>query len=138
MPTGMYTASFGSFMGGDLDFVNDKVSALLIDVAQYAVDLENDATIDDIPEAAVISETLLTGKFIDGLSLYADDAVFQNVVAEDMPTVAVVVFFDAETTSGSKLFTYYDSDVSFSFEGDDVIISWSPSGILIGDLVVTV
>lgn len=137
MASGMYYRSFARFFGGDLDYVNDTFSAYLVSNA-YAPDRENDETIGDIPEAAVLAETQVDGRFISGLALFADALNFPSVPAGDVPASAVVIFKDDELTSTSYLCFVYDADVLDTFpmtlDGTDVIINWPVEGLFLAEL----
>jgi hypothetical protein len=125
MATGMYDNGKAEMMGGDIDLVNDAVSAILVDLSLYTPDLEADLSLADIPEAARIAETLLIGKTIDVTTFRADDALF-NSVTSDATVTGVVVLLDANTFSDSTLLCLFDSAASFPItpDGTDITVQW--------------
>ena len=111
-------------MGGDIDLENADISAMLIDVSTYTVDLASDADQTDIADAANLSEAVMTGKTIDGTTFRASDTTFQSVPAGT--AAAVILFLDADTYAGSILIAYLDNAAQFPIttDGEDVVIQW--------------
>jgi hypothetical protein len=121
----MFDSGKTELMSGNIDLVNTSISAALLDLSLYSPDLVNDTSLADIPEAALVSETLLTSKTIDNTTFRADDAVFNSVTSEQTVT-AVVVFVDAETFSASTLICLFDDAVAFPVtpDGTDITVQW--------------
>ena len=127
MASGLYASCLAALMSGDLDVVNDSISAMLIDLDEYTPDLDNDASLADIPEAAHIQESLLLGKALVGSVLQADPTVFSSVPAAAGVTIgAIVVFKDAETFAGSTLYYFSDeaAELPVAPDGTDVTVTW--------------
>lgn len=124
MASGLYDNGVREIMRGNIDLINSPISALLIDVNEYTVDLATDIDLDDIPEAAIISESALTNKSLDGTTFRADDLTFISVEGNDIG--AVVLFFSQDTNADSKLIAYLDNAPEFPItpDGTDIIISW--------------
>lgn len=139
MLSGMYISSFGKYHGGDLDFENDAFSAVLVDTDLYAPNRETDQNIGDIPDGAIIAETLLQGKFVDGLQLHADNAIFPSVPAGDLIARAIVVYRDDVSVSDSALFLLFHEDdvpdLPIVPDGTDITISWHANGMYNGTAV---
>lgn len=124
MASGLYTAGVAALMGGAIDLENDTISALLIDSSEYTVDLDNDATQDDIATAAQIAEETLAGKTIDGTTFRASDVTFQNVTGDNVD--AVVIFLDTTEADTSTLLAYIDNASEFPItpDGTNITIQW--------------
>lgn len=137
MASGKFNSGFAHFFGGDMDYVNDAFSAYLITYTAYAPDLENDETIANIPEAAIIAETQLEGKYLNGLDFFADPIVFSAVAASTTPADAIVIFRDADLASNSYLLCIMDTDVSselpVTLDGTDVVCNLPAGGFLQGN-----
>ena len=125
MATGMYDSGKVELMSGNIDLINDSISALLVDLSVYTPDLTVDVSLADIPEAARISETLLTGKGLDVTTFRADDSTF-NAVTSDGTVTGVVVFLDTNIFSTSTLLCLYDSAAAFPItpDGTDITVQW--------------
>lgn len=127
MASGLYASCLSALMGGDIDLVNTPVSAALIDIEQYTVDLNNDTSLADIPEAALLSESLLEGKALVGATFSADPTVFSSVSADDGVDIgAVIVFKETDTASESTLLYYSDEapELPATPDGEDVTVTW--------------
>lgn len=125
MASGMYENGVREIMRGNVDLINDTISALLVS-ASYAPDLSVDTVLSDIPEAARLSDVELTGNTIDVATFRADDATFNSVSSDLDPVVAVVLFKNSGAYSTSALLTYIDNASEFPIAPDDtdIIISW--------------
>ena len=125
MTSGLYELGVQQIMGGAIDLENDSISAMLIDTAEYTVNLSTDSAQDDIPDDAQIAEVELTGKTLDGVVFRATDAVFPSV--ETGQTVnALVIFLDDDHADTSYLIAYIDNAPSFPITTDDtnVTVVW--------------
>lgn len=139
MSSGLFLSGKQGFQGGDIDLINDDISAILVDLSQYTPDRGADTSLADIPEDAIISESLLTGKSLGALedppasgdwwSIFrADDTVF-NSVASEFEVSAIVIFKKAISYSESTLI-YIDEDAAeypITPDGTDITIQW-PTG----------
>ena len=138
MASGKYKSGRIAVMRGQIDFVNDAIGALLIDADLYSVDLDTDLGLSDIPDAAILSNTVLTGKSLDEteVTLFADPLIFLNVPVstEEKSATAVVLFLDKEDYSDCILIAYFDDLAGFPVEPDDtdITVNWDAEGILIG------
>ena len=133
----MYKAGKTAILSGDIDLVNSDIAAALVDLSEYTPDTLNDSTLADIPDDAILSECLLTGKMLTdsdtpGEVIFdADDVVFPSV--EDGRTgSAVVVFLDDETVGNTRLICIVDDATGLPAEatGEDIELIWSDNGIL--------
>lgn len=128
----MYKHAFDRFFGGDIDFVNDAISAVLVNTDLYTIDVDTHTDIDDIPVEAILSETFVAGRYINNFSLFADNLSFENVDAT-AEVGAVVIFVDSATTDEATLCFYFDNAAEFPFTpaGSSVAIVWPETGLLI-------
>ncbi len=134
----MYKTGKEALLGGDVDFVNSTISAALINLSEYAPDTLNDETLADIPEDAIVSEVLLTGKSIidsstpGNVAFDADDAVFQSVAPSGIEVGAVVLFLDHENIEDTRLLILIDDAPELPVEtaGRDITVTFGSGGIL--------
>lgn len=113
------------FGGGEIDWVNDKIRAILIDTSVYSVSIDVDEFVSDIPDAAKIAETTLTAKTNSLGVLDAADSVFTQVTG---PTCgAIVIWKDTGSANTSPLIVYLDQGTGFPFTptGADIPVTWS-------------
>lgn len=122
MTSGLYRAGVSAIMSGNIDLLNDSISAMLVDTTVYTVDLTSDSTQDDIPSAAQIAEVTLTGKTLDGTTFRASDATFTGVDSGE--TIgAVIIFLDTDYDSTSLLLAYIDNADEFPLTTDGTAIT---------------
>lgn len=113
------------FGGGEIDWVNDRIRAFLIDTSEYSVSIDVDEFVNDIPDSAKIAETTLTGKTNSLGVLDADDSVFPSVTG---PTCeAIVLWKDTGSAATSPLIVYLDAGTGFPFtpDGSNIPVTWS-------------
>lgn len=126
MASGMYENGVAEIMLGNVDLVNDPITALLIDTGFYTPDLSSDSVQSDIPEAARIAEVELTGNTIDGTVFRADDTTFNSVSSDYDTAGAVVILKNTGTYNTSVLLAYIDNAPEFPITPDDsdIVIAW--------------
>jgi len=132
MASGMFKHGKAELMRGNIDLINDALSAVLVDLSLYAPDLDGDESQADIPEAARLAEVLLTGKSLDGTTLLANDAVFASVSSALNPAGGVVLLKDSGVYSTSTLIAYFDNAPEFPITPDDtdIIVAWTDGEVL--------
>jgi len=132
MASGMYQRGKVELMRGNIDLINDSLSVLLVDLSLYAPDLDNDDSQADIPEAARLSEILVTGKSLNGTTLLANDAVFPSIASTLNPVGGVVLFKDTGVYSTSTLIAFFDNAPEFPItpDGADIVIAWAEGKVL--------
>lgn len=124
--TGLYQRSVGDYGKGDIDLVNDRIVAALLDVTNYTVNLTTDEFLSDLPANTVVASVVLTGKSVTGrLDFDADDTTFPDV-ATATKVQAALLYRDTGFENSSQLI-YYDDDATglpITGDGDDVVITW--------------
>ena len=121
MASGLYAFGRESYLGGDLAWDTDDIRVILIDAADYTVNLATDQDLVDIPAAAreEVSASL-TGKSItDGI---ADAADFTFTAAAGDVCEALVYYLHTGVESTSILIAYVDNAAEFpiTLNGGDV------------------
>lgn len=124
--TGLYLKYEQASRKADVDLLNHRISAALVDLTKgYLVDLEDDEFLDDLPADSIISLSVLTGKSVgtDG-SFEADDSVF---VAEANCIIgAILLVHDTGLEASSRLLYYDDQAAGLPLvtSGSDVVVKW--------------
>ncbi|MBA7692617.1 hypothetical protein ES703_101184 [subsurface metagenome] len=125
MANELYDAGREGFLDGSIDWDTDDIRAILIDVADYTVDLAADDNLDDIPAAARVAVSgPLTGKTVTDGVADADDVTFSEVTGDECE--ALVLYKHTGTESTSRLIAYIDSATGLPVtpNGGDIKVEW--------------
>ena len=125
MANELYDAGREGFLDGSIDWDTDDIRAILIDVADYTVDLAADDNLDDIPAAARVAVSgPLTGKTVTDGVADADDVTFSEVTGDECE--AIVLYKHTGTESTSRLIAYIDSATGLPVtpNGGDIKVEW--------------
>lgn len=108
MANGVYTKAKEGFIGGDIDIDGGDIRAILIDVADYTVNLATHQFLSSVPGAARVGVTgALAGKTItDGVFDATDPTI--NAVTGD-PVEAVIVYLHTGSDATARLISYHDT-----------------------------
>ena len=128
MANALYDAGRNAFANGNIDWVNDDIRCILIDTADYTVDLAVDDNLDDIPGAAreEVMGASMAGKSCpdsDG-ACDANDVTFASASGD--PCEALVIYKHTGVESTSTLIAYIDTATGLpvTLNGGDVVVSW--------------
>ena len=107
MANAMYTKALNSFLLGEIDWVSDSISAILIDTTKYTVDIANHQYLSSIAAGARVATAALAGKSASGGVADATDLVFTAVTGAACAAIAFVKMTGNEATS--NLLLYFDT-----------------------------
>ena len=126
MANSLYDKAREGFLDGSIDWDSDDIRAILIDTADYTVNLATDDNLDDIPGAARVAvSAALSGKtVVDGVA-DAADVTFSAVTGDQCE--ALVLYKHTGTESTSRLIAYIDDATGLPVtpNGGDIQILWS-------------
>ena len=126
MANALYDKAREGFLDGSIDWDTDDIRAILIDTADYTVNLATDDNLDDIPGAARVAvSAALSGKtVVDGVA-DAEDVTFSAVTGDQCE--ALVLYKHTGTESTSRLIAYIDDATGLPVtpNGGDIQILWS-------------
>lgn len=123
MAASLYTSGVSSIMGGDIDLINDDITALLIDNTNYTPDFDLDANQSDIPAAARIIEASLTGKTLDSSTFRADD--LQITGLESGSISSIVIIQNTGDYNTSRLIAFLEApELPIEADGTPITIQW--------------
>jgi len=125
MANSLYDHGREGFLDGSIDWDTDDIRAILIDVADYTVDLDADVNLDDIPAAARVAVSgALTGKTVTDGVADAADVTFSAVTGDQ--SEALVIYKHTGTESTSRLIAYIDSATGLPVtpNGGDIKVEW--------------
>ncbi|HUU63137.1 MAG TPA: hypothetical protein VMX96_04360 [Dehalococcoidia bacterium] len=122
----LYEKARQGFLDGSIDWDTDDIRAILIDTADYTVDLDAHDNLDDIPAGARVAVSgSLTGKtVVDGVA-DADDVTFSAVTGDQCE--AIVLYKHTGVESTSRLIAYIDSATGLPVtpNSGDIEVQWA-------------
>lgn len=122
----LYDKGRQGFLDGSIDWDTDDIRAILIDTADYTVNLSTHDNLDDIPGAArvAVSGALTTKTVVDGVA-DADDVTFSAVSGDECE--AIVLYKHTGTESTSRLIAYIDDATGLPVtpNGGDIEVQWA-------------
>lgn len=136
MATRQYTKGIEAERKGEFDWLTADIRAFMVDTAGYTVNLDTDQFLSAIPladrvamtAALSISISVDTGTSPHQVMIDAADSFFANVTGD--PTEAVVIVNWTGDAATSHLLIYMDgASVAFTPNGNNVVITFSASGI---------
>lgn len=108
MVNGLYAKARQKFLDGGISWASDTIKMVLVDVADYTVDLSSHEFLSDVPSAArVATSAALSGKTSTNGVANANNPTFTAVSGD--PSEAVVIYKDTGTASTSPLIAYIDN-----------------------------
>ena len=108
MANALYDHGREGFLDGSIDWDTDDIRCILVDAADYTVDLATHDNLDDIPAAARVAVSgALTGKTVAAGVADADDVTFSSVTGDQCEAIVIYKHTGVETTS--RLIAYIDS-----------------------------
>jgi hypothetical protein len=125
MANALYDKGREGFLAGEIDWDTGVIKAILIDTADYAVNLATHQFLSDIPGAArVATSAALTGKTTTGGIADAADLTFPAVNGD--PSEALVLYQDNGAEGTSRLIAYIDTATGLPVipNGGDIIVAW--------------
>lgn len=125
MANGMYTAFKQTLLGAGLNLDTADIRVILIDAADYTVNLSTDNFLDDIAGAARVatSGTLANTSITNGV-FDADDFAFTSVTGDQ--SEALVLYNHTGTESTSNLILYIDTGTGLPVtpNGNNINVAW--------------
>lgn len=124
MANALYDNGRNAFLNGDIDFTNDTINVILIDDADYTVDLATDQFLSDVPSAARVATAALTGKSTSAGIADALDTVFSAVDGDVCE--AMILCQDTGSDATSQLIGFIDTATGLPVtpNGGDITVTW--------------
>lgn len=125
MANALFDKGREAFLNGDIDWSNDDIRLVLIDTADYTVDLVNHDALDDIPVAARVAVSAsLSGKTATSGVADANDVTLTAVSGDQ--SEAIVLYKHTGTESTSVLIAYIDTATGLPITptGGDLTLQW--------------
>lgn len=126
MANALYDEARRQFLLGGINWETDAFKAVLVDSADYSVDLASNTSLADIAAGARVSaEVLLTNKTVEtNGAADADDTTFTSVSGDSIE--ALVIYKDTGTENTSTLVAYIDTATGLPItpNSGDIIVTW--------------
>lgn len=125
MANALYDKGREAFLNGDIDWLNDDIRIILVDTADYTVNLATHDFLDDVPAAARVAvSSSLTGKTSTNGVADASDVTFSSVTGD--PSEAIIIYQHTGTESTSRLIAYIDTATGLPVtpNGGDITVQW--------------
>lgn len=123
MTNALYDKARQKFLDGQISYSADIIKLVLVDVADYTVDLANHEFLSDIPAGArVATSAALTGKTSTAGVANANNPTFTGVTGD--PAEAVLIYKDTGNAATSPLIAYIDNagTLTVTPNGNDIPI----------------
>lgn len=126
MANALYTLAKKKLLDADIDLLVDDIKVVLVDAADYTVNLATDEFLSSIAVAGrVATSANLAGKTTTGGVFDATDAVFTSVTGD--PCEAYVIYKDTGVAATSPLIAYFDTvsaGLPITPNGADINLVW--------------
>lgn len=125
MSNALYDKGREGFLDGSIDWDTDDIRCILIDTADYTVDLATHDNLDDVPgDARVATSGALTSKTVTDGVADAADVTLSSVTGDTCE--AIVIYKHTGTESTSRLIAYIDTATGLPVtpNGGDITIQW--------------
>lgn len=131
MANGLYAKGRQGFLEGAIDWDTDDIRVVLVDTADYTVNLSTHDNLDDVPSGARVAVSgALSGKTVTDGTADASDTTVTSVTGDTVE--ALVIYKHTGTESTSRLIAYIDTFASgapLTPDGGNVQITWPAGGI---------
>lgn len=125
MANALYDKGRQGFLDGSIDWDTDTIKVVLLDAADYTVNLATHDNLDDIAVAArVATSSALTGKTATDGVADADDVTWSSVTGDQ--SECFVIYKDTGVESTSRLIAYFDTATGLPVtpNGGNITVQW--------------
>lgn len=125
MTNALYDSGRQKFLEGVIAWLTDDIRVILIDTADYTVNLSTHDFLDDIPAPARVAVSgALSGKTSTAGVADAGDVTFTSVTGD--PSEALVMYKHTGTESTSPLIAYIDTATGLPItpSGGNITVTW--------------
>jgi hypothetical protein len=126
MANALYDAGREGFLDGSIDWDTNTIKCVLIDTADYTVNLSTHDNLDDVAAGSRVGTPQTLGsKTVTAGVADAADVTFTAVTGD--PCEAIIIWKDTGVESTSRLIAYIDTATGLAVtpNGGDITIAWS-------------
>jgi hypothetical protein len=125
MASALFAKAKKAFLDKDIDMLDDNIKAVLVDSADYTLDLAAHDFLDDIPAGArVATSGNLANKTTTGGVFDADDITITGVTGDQFEYV--ILYRDSGAAATSQLICCFDTATGLPCtpNGGDITLTW--------------
>lgn len=125
MANALYDKGREGFLDGSIDWDTNDIRVILIDVADYTVNLATHTFLNEVPAISrVATSGALTSKTVAAGVADAADVVLASVTGD--PSEAIVIYQHTGVEATSRLIAYIDTATGLPVtpNGGDITIQW--------------
>jgi len=125
MASALFAKALKAFLDKDIDMLDDNIKVVLVDSADYTLDLAAHDFLDDIPAGARVGTSgNLANKTTTGGVFDADDITITGVTGDQFEYI--IIYRDSGTASTSQLIACIDTATGLPCtpNGGDITITW--------------
>ncbi|HXJ56501.1 MAG TPA: hypothetical protein VNU68_07560 [Verrucomicrobiae bacterium] len=125
MANALYDKGRQAFLDGDIDWSADNIKVVLVDAADYTVNLTTDQYLSDVPSGGRVATSSNLGSKTSTAGV-ADAADVTLTAVTGDPSEALVIYKDTGVASTSPLIAYIDTATGLPVtpNGGDITIQW--------------
>lgn len=125
MANALYDNGREAFLDGNISWGSDDIRVILVDAADYTVDLAAHDFLDDVPAGArVATSGALGSKTVTAGVADAADVTFTSVTGDE--SEAIIIYQHTGVESTSRLIAYIDTATNLPVtpNGGDITVQW--------------
>lgn len=124
MANALYDTGRNAFLTGDIDWVADTIKAVLVDTADYTVNLSTHDFLDDVAAGGRVATATLASKTATAGVADAADLTFTTVTGD--VSEALILYKDSGVEGTSQLIAYIDTATGLPVtpNGGDIVVQW--------------
>lgn len=125
MANALYDAARASFLNGGINWTSDDIRVILVDAADYVVNLATHDFLNDVAAGGRVAvSTSLSGKTSTAGVADAGDVTFTAVTGDQ--SEALVIYKHTGTESTSNLIAYIDTATGLPVtpSGGNITVTW--------------
>ncbi len=133
MASGVHSTYLKAAADGDVDLLTDTIKAVLVDAADYTVNLTTHDFLDDV--AAGARATNGTGTLASKTTTISTNVMTFDAADLTLTSVsgdqseAVVIYKDTGSEATSQLIAYLELSSAVTPNGGNITLAWSGSGL---------
>jgi hypothetical protein len=124
MANALYDAGRNAFLTGGINWTSDTIKAVLVDAADYTINLATHTSLADIPSIARVATATLASKTASAGVADAADTVFSAVTGDQ--SELVILYKDTGTEATSTLIAAIDTATGLPVtpSGGNITVTW--------------
>ncbi len=130
MANALYNYAKEQFLQAGLNLSSGNIKAVLVDTADYTVNLSTDQDLADVPGAArVATSANLSSKTFSAGTFDSADITFSSVTGDQ--SEAIVLYLDSGVEATSTLIAYFDtasSGLPVTPDGNNITVTVNAAG----------